>query len=84
MGASPPKEEIQMAKAATKYQGMEVTLTLTEAEAFTLRDILMLIGGSPDQSRRKHCDAIAVALDSQGIKGTNDEDIKPESVICFI
>lgn len=73
-----------MAKATMKYLDMEVTLTLTEAEAFTLRDILMLIGGSADQSRRKHCDAIASALDEQGIKGTNDEDIKPESVICFV
>lgn len=53
------------------------TLTLTEDEAYSLRDILSNIAGYPG-TRRDHADAIAEALDAVGLEfdeeGSDDID----------
>jgi len=45
-----------------------VTLTLTDEEARTLREIFYKVGGSPFRSRRGHVDAINSALSEAGVE----------------
>lgn len=60
-----------MAKATAQIETRTVvqgvTLTLTEAETYTLLDVLAGVGGSTKDSRRRHCDSIASALNGAGI-----------------
>lgn len=46
----------------------QVTLHLTEDEAYTLALLTWKVGGSPDKSRRKDSDAIQEALKRAGIE----------------
>ena len=50
------------AQIETTYKIHSVTLTLNEEEVRTLLVVLSLIGGSPDNSPRKHADSIDAAL----------------------
>ena len=54
-----------MAKATRTSQ---VTLTMSEDEAQTLRDIFGMVGGDPDNSRRRNSDSMHEALLSAGIR----------------
>lgn len=42
-------------------------LELSEEEATFLRDIFWVVGGDPHESRRKHADAIDMALAGAGV-----------------
>jgi len=59
------------------------TLTLTEDEANTLRDILSNIAGFPG-TRRDHADSIAEALDIIGLEFDENGSDDIEGHITFI
>ncbi len=56
----------------------QVTLTLTEAEAQTLADILGMIGGHPLTTRRKYAESISDALHSVGFDNQSPSDVCDE------
>jgi len=53
----------------------EIQLTLTKAEAETLRAVCNRVGGDPSTSRRRHVDAISTALSNIGGLECNTDDI---------
>ena len=59
------------------------TLTLSEDEAATLRDILSNIAGFPG-TRREHADSIAEALDGIGMEFAEDGSDDIEGFITFL
>jgi hypothetical protein len=59
------------------------TLTLTEDEAVTLRDILAHIAGFPG-TRRDHADSIAEALDATGLEPDFDSMSDMDGSITFL
>ena len=75
-----------MAKAETTTRTLleSVILHLNEDEANVLRDILKYVSGCPTMSRRYSANAIADALDDQGVRGTNRYDICAKSSIKFV
>lgn len=56
-----------MASVTTKKSETVYELTLSEAEAETLRAVCDNVAGSPTESRRKHTDAINRALRLAGV-----------------
>lgn len=54
-------------KTFTDESGVEVTLALTLSEAETLCVLCRSVGGSPDNSRRKHTDNVIKALSDVGV-----------------
>lgn len=60
------------------------TLTLTEDEAYTLRDILSNIAGFPG-TRRDHANSISEALDAVGLEfdGEGSDDIDGEITFLY-
>ncbi len=71
-----------MAKATVTP--ISLTLVLSEFEARTLRDIIQVIGGSPESTRRGTTDGINAALKGVGITRTGMNDtpgIKPPRAI---
>lgn len=45
-----------------------ITLTLTEEEAQTLAEVLGVVSGHPEHSRRKYCDEVTRALNEVGVE----------------
>lgn len=72
-----------MAKATTTYVEPIYTLTLSEVEAQTLRDILDNIGGDPDMSRRKYAENMKAALESVWVTASKIDDLHDNSAIYF-
>lgn len=71
----------QVVEEVVYRQTLEVTpeedayvLTLSQAEADVLVDILRNIGGCPTKTRRGFCDQIMHALEFSGVDGRGDED----------
>ena len=56
------------------------TLTLSQEELSTLRDVLGRVGGCPQKSRRKYSDAIRQATGTNGVPA---EDIEKSGAIYF-
>jgi hypothetical protein len=64
-----------MAKATTKSQQITTksyVLELSEDEAHALAAVLTKVGGSQEDSPRKHTEAVHRALDAQGVSGFSD------------
>lgn len=59
------------------------TLTLTEAEVYTLRDILANIAGYPG-TRRDHANSISEALDAIGLEFDENGSDDIDGEITFI
>ena len=72
-----------MATATTTYVAPVYTLTLNQAEAQTLRDILDNVGGDPDMSRRCYAEKIKAALESVGVSPSNIDDMRDGAAIYF-
>lgn len=60
----------------------KVTLELTPDEAQFLRDVLYRVGG-PTDSRRRHSDDIAEALQRVGVERLDGTDVVEDSAIYF-
>lgn len=74
-----------MAKASAQYRETieSLTLTLSEAEANFLVDILAFVGGCPDTSRRMHADGLIRALREARVHGIGSKDVRAHSSIYF-
>lgn len=72
-----------MAHATTTYVEPTYTLTITQVEAQTLRDILDNVGGDPDMSRRCYAEKIKAALESVGVTTSKIDDLHDNSAIYF-
>lgn len=74
-----------MAKVSVQYRETieSVTLTLSEAEAHFIMDILACVGGCPDTSRRMHADSLMRSLREARVYGIGSDDIRTHSSISF-
>ena len=61
-----------MAKALIRKTTAPVILELTENEASTLARILCQVGG-PSNTRRRHADAIRIALNVAGVEESSSD-----------
>jgi hypothetical protein len=74
-----------MANATQKeYVVKEVTLEMTEVEANFLADLLRLVSGNRDASRRRHADAMIEAMRVLGIVGYGPHDIATDYDVRFL
>ena len=64
--AEAKKKDVPVEKTVTVFEE-RIQLTLTRAEAQTLQIIMHHIGGSPNDTRRMHADAIREVLSDAGI-----------------
>lgn len=71
-----------MANAALS-QAPILQLTLSQAEAQTLFDVLHMIGGSPDHSRRKHTHSILAAMLPLNHFQRQQNDVHSEQKIIY-
>lgn len=83
-----PKVTVKMEKVK-KMVETEVTvktyqLTLSEAEARTLRMVSAAIGGCPKTTPRKHTHAIDLALDEAGVPWISSSGYVDEMASCLI
>lgn len=72
-----------MATAALKKAEVEVTLTLTGAEARALRALTGTVAGSTDNSPRKHTTAIWHALGNVGIESYTESRLLDKMTVMF-
>lgn len=76
-------ERIVVQEAIPAITKEQYVMTIDQDEARFLCDIMDKIGGDPDVTRRRHCDAFAKALDGAGVSSNYPYVSDLSGHMCF-
>lgn len=69
-------KELREREVIARQEYRAVVLEMNEDEALFLADLLSRVGGSPDETRRKHQDSLTEAFENAGVYGGQAQDIE--------